>query len=118
VRERQSCGDPMQTYTHKDIGEEISAISGYFTYLEESRLNVRGRDLLYAVGIGIVDNSCCGVGGCLFIEVPGYIVAWKNEVDKEGRWISRVDPVASEEEKNRIRKSLLEFYPWAQVTFG
>lgn len=110
-------GGQMQSYTHKDIGQEIKAISGYFTYLEEKQLVFRGRDVLYALGVGIVDNSCCGVGGCLFIEVPGYIVSWKSGVNQEGHWISRVDPIAGEEERNGIRKALQEFYPQAQVSF-
>jgi hypothetical protein len=108
----------MQTYLHKDIGEEIKAISGYFTYLEEERLAFRGREVLYAVGVGVVDNSCCGVGGCLFIEVPGYVVSWKNDVDREGRWISCIDPIEKDDEKEGIRRALQEFHPRAQVNFS
>jgi hypothetical protein len=108
----------MQTYVHKDVGKEINAISGYYTYLEEQRLNVQGREVLYAFGVGVVDNSCCGAGGCVFIEVPGYVVSWKSDVDQEGRWISRVDPIAREDEKEKIRKALREFHPLAQINFG
>ena len=108
----------MQLYIHKDIGKEMTTISGYYTYLEEEQMNIQGRDVLYAVGVGIVDNSCCGVGGCLFIEVPGYIVVWKSDVDEDGHSISCIDSIELEEEKNRIKQAIHELYPNAQVRFG
>jgi len=108
----------MQTYRHKELGTEIKVISGYFTYLEEERMTFRGRDVLYVVGVGVVDNSCCGVGGCLFIEVPGYVVSCKSDVDKEGRWISRIDAIEKDDEKEGIRRALEECYPHAQFNFS
>jgi hypothetical protein len=108
----------MHLYIHKDVGKERKTISGYYTYIEEKQMNIQGRDVLYAVGVGIVDNSCCGVGGCLFIEIPGYIVAWKSDVDEEGHSISCIDSIELEEEKNRIKQAIHELYPNAQVRFG
>jgi len=108
----------MQLYIHKEVGKEMTTISGYYTYLEEEQMNIQGRDVLYTVGVGIVDNSCCGVGGCLFIEVPGYIVAWKSDVDEDGHSVSCIDPIELEEEKNRIKQAIHELYPNAQVRFG
>lgn len=105
------------SYLHKDTGTEERIISGYYSYLEENRLSIPGRDMLYVVGIGIVDNSCCGIGGCLFIEVLGYVVSWKSDVDREGGSVSLVDPINTDEEKEKIRKALLVLYPQAQVNF-
>lgn len=97
---------------------KIKTISGYFTYLEEERLSFRGRDIVYAVGVGIVDNFCCGVGGCRFVEVAGYIVSWKDEVDQIGNVMSKVHPIEGEEEKKGIRVILEKLYPHSQVNFG
>lgn len=106
----------MEPYVHKELGSEIRSISGYFSFLEEGRLRFRDRELLYAVGVGVVDNSCCGAGGCLFVDVPGYVVSWKSGVDGEGKAISMVDPVA-EGDREDIRKLLQSRYPHSQVNF-
>jgi len=107
----------MKYYMHKEMEKEIKTISGYFTYLEEERLCFRGRDIVYAVGVGIVDNSCCGAGGGRFIEVAGYIVSWKDEVDKIGNVMSKVNPIEAEEEKKGIRVILEKLYPHSQINF-
>jgi hypothetical protein len=107
----------MQTYIHKEMGKEIKSISGYFTYHEERRLNFLGRDILCIVGAGIVENSCCGIGGCRFIEVPGYIVSWKSEVDKFGNSMSKVEPIKDEDEKNEIKSVLEKLYSYSQINF-
>lgn len=109
--------NPIQTYIHKEIGMEIKTISGYLTYLEEKWLNYSGRDVLLAVGVGIVDNSCCGVGGCGFIEVAGYIVSWQKCADEKGRLISKVSPITSEKEKKEITRLLEKLYPHIQINF-
>ena len=108
----------MQSYTHKELGTEIRSISGYLTYLEENRLSFRGGDVLYTVGIGIIDNSCCGTGGCQFIEVPGYIMSWKTEINQRGNVISQVDPIGSEEDKKDIQAELDILYPHSQIIFS
>jgi hypothetical protein len=108
----------MQSYTHKELGTEIRSISGYLTYLEENRLSFRGGDVLYTVGIGIIDNSCCGAGGCQFIEVSGYIISWKAAVSRDGKVISLFNPIGSEEEKKDIQAELDILYPHSQVIFS
>lgn len=106
----------MEPYVHKEIGREIRSISGYFVYLEEGRVEFRHRELLYAVGVGVVDNSCCGVGGCLFVEVPGYVVSWKSGVDGEGTAITMVEPV-DEGDREDIRALLRSLHPHSQINF-
>lgn len=69
-------------------------------------MNFRARDILCVVGIGIVDNSCCGSGGRRFIEIPGYIASWKSETDDAGNLISKVEPINNEEEKRGIKAAL------------
>jgi hypothetical protein len=108
----------MRSYIHKEIEEEIKTISGYLIYLEELQLNFRGRTLLCVVGVGVVDNSCCGVGGCRSIEVPGYVVSWKSSTDDAGNLTSDIEPIKSEEEKKEIEAELNQLYPHSQISFG
>jgi hypothetical protein len=109
----------MKSYVHRDIeaGAEVRFISGYYTDLEEMRLSVGDREVLCTAGVGILDNSCCGQGGCYFVEVPGYIVSWRNGVDGNGRPVSDVLPVEDEMDKQAIREMLQKLYPQAQVNF-
>lgn len=108
----------MAAYVHKEIGKDVRFISGYYEYLEELQLDVKGRQVLCAVGIGIVDNSCCGSGGCYFVEVPGYIVSWKNGTNPNGHITSEVNPMEDEEEKKSLTTELRKLYPMAQVNFS
>ena len=108
----------MQPYVHKQLGTEIKSISGYFTYLEEKQLNITGRKILYLVGIGVIDNSCCGNGGCRFIEVPGYIVSWKTEAGSGGSLISQIERIKSAKDKKAIERELKKLYPYSQINFS
>jgi hypothetical protein len=108
----------MQSYFHKELGTEIRSISGYLSYLEENRLSFQGRDVLYLVDIGIFDSSCCGPGGCQFIEITGYITSWKRERDRRGNFISQIDPIDSEEDQKEIKAELTKLYPSSQMSFS
>jgi hypothetical protein len=107
----------MKSYTHKEMETEIRSISGYYRYLGEIQLNIDGRKVLCTEGVGVIDSSCCGTGGCYFFEVAGYIVSWKKGIDGSGHAISDVIPVEDEEERKQIKKELQKIYPQAQVNF-
>lgn len=107
----------MKSYTHKEIGTEIRSISGYYMYLAEIRLNIGGREVLCAAGVGVIDSSCCGSGGCHFFEVAGYIVSWKNRFDESGHAISDVLSVEDEGERKQIKVVLQKIYSHPQVNF-
>jgi hypothetical protein len=108
----------MKSYLHQEIGEEIQFISGTLMVLEEIRLGHKGRDFLCIISVGIIDNACCGVGGCLLIEVPGYVLFWNREKNEAGQRISQVIPVEGENEKMEITATLNKLYPYAQIRFG
>ena len=107
----------MEEYIHEDMNEEIRSISGYYQYLEEGTLSFNGRDVLYLVGVGVVDNSCCGSGSLPFVRVPGYIVSWKQGTDPAGRPISMVEPITQEPDQRAIRQLIVGMYPGSQVNF-
>ena len=107
----------MATYAHVEMGTEVQAISGYYVIQEELRGSHAGRDFLYLVGAAVVDNSCCGGGGMRFLQVPGYIRAWKAYKNAEGLDVSEVEPVRHEEDREQIRRMLATAYPGAQLIF-
>lgn len=109
---------PAVLYTHKPLGEEIRSVAGYYVLEEEKTLPFRGRDLLLVRGSMVVDSSCCGSGGCGFVHVAGYVVAWKTRRSPEGEAVSEVEPVRDEAEREEIRKWVSGRERVAQVEFG
>lgn len=99
------------------MDSEVRTISGGYSYLKEEILPYRGKDVFYVVGVGHVDNSCCGVGGCIFVDIPGYLISWKTEKSESGLDISEVEPISDPEEQKEIEKLLDTIYPLAQIRF-
>jgi len=104
-------------YTHRPLGEEVRSISGYYAIDEEKRILFQGREILLAKGCWAVDSSCCGTGGCGFALVPGYVLQWKASTNEEGQPVSRIEPVTDDEEKQALRKRILESEKVQQVNF-
>ncbi|MCD6225436.1 MAG: hypothetical protein J7K32_07980 [Deltaproteobacteria bacterium] len=104
-------------YIHqKKCGDDIiNTISGYYTIEKEESIDFKGRDLLCVTGMGVIDSSCCGVGGCRYALVPGYVQS--SDQDENGVIISEVEPVFSKEEKAEITKILKEQKVVTQVEF-
>ncbi|MBW2636754.1 MAG: hypothetical protein JRC86_04400 [Deltaproteobacteria bacterium] len=107
----------MKRYTHQELHSEVKSISGGYSYVMEELLSYKGRDVLCVVGEGHVDNSCCGVGGCIFIDIPGYVLSLKNEKDESGLDVSEVEPISDLDEKSEIARILESSYPMAQIRF-
>ncbi len=101
----------------KEMNTEIRSISGYYTYLGEMQLKIGDRAVLCAEGVGVVDRSCCGAGGCSFFEVAGYMVSWKKSINSSGNAVSDVIPVEDDGERNLIKQVLRKIYTQAQVNF-
>jgi hypothetical protein len=107
----------MAQYIHQEEGTEIQSITGHYNILEEGRLMQGERPFLYVMGAAVVDSSCCGTGGCRFLNVPGYILSWKERQSAEGVPISEVEPVANEEDRKAIKSLLDQMFPNSQVSF-
>ena len=103
------------TYQKKCDNDIINTISGYYTIEKEENINFKGRDFLYVVGMGIIDSSCCGEGGCRYALVPGYVQS--SEQDEKGVTVAEVEPVVSKDEKAEIIKMLKEQEAVTQVEF-
>jgi hypothetical protein len=107
----------MRRYTHSPLGQEIEAVAGYYVIEREDRVPFEGREVLVATGHMVLDNSCCGIGGCGFAMVPGYIVRWKAAKNESDEPVSEVEPVREDREKQALRELILESERVQQVNF-
>ena len=58
----------------EELGKEVVAPSGYYQPLEEATIDYRGRRLLYVLGTGCIEASCCGKGSWTYARVEGFLV--------------------------------------------
>ncbi len=108
----------LQDFIHPKLGQEITAIGGHYVFNNEHRLSFDGRDVLYLVGYAVVDTSCCGVGGCAYAMVPGYVRAWKYKKNETNEPISLIEPVCDINDQAAIRQLIQKKEVVQQVTFG
>lgn len=94
----------MSKYTHLELNRDVPAPSGYYTPQKEVRLGYKGREVLYTVSQVVIDSSCCGIADYSYSLVPGYIVKWQAEKNKEGIAVSEVEPVNDTQARDEIRK--------------
>lgn len=90
-------------YTH-DLKREVRAISGGYELDAEGKIELDGREILYAVGNAFVDSSCCGSWGCRYALVPGYVLTWQYRQNEDGIPVTRVAPITDE----RVREQVTE----------
>lgn len=107
----------MTEYRHQSPGTDVRFISGHYTIAEELRIAHRGREFLAVVGIAAVGSSCCGTQGCRFINVPGYIIAWKDRLSSDRCPVTTVETVESEKDRTEIREILERQFPYSQILF-
>jgi hypothetical protein len=74
----------MPEYLHQAPGTEVLFIAGHYTIIEELRIAHHGREFLAIVGIAAVGSTCCGTQGCRFVNIPGYVVSWKDRLSENG----------------------------------
>lgn len=70
------------------------------------------------VGGAIVDTSCCGVGGCAYALVPGFVLDWKYRRNEGGLAVSRVEPIRDQAVEGRVRRLIGQAEMVQQVDFG
>ena len=104
-------------FTH-DLHHKIESISGWYELEKEGTLEINGRVILYVVGNACIDSSCCGVGGCRYALVPGYVHRLKVKRNDHGKWISEVHPVQDGKTRKTITSILRDREMVQQVSFG
>lgn len=105
-------------YVHPELGSEITAIGGHYVFVKEIRLPFRDREILYFVGYGVLDSACCGVGGCAYVLVAGFIRHWKYKRDQNDAAISQVEPIRDEMIQKEVRRLIQKREMVSQVTFN
>ena len=103
-------------YAHPPLNREVSSIAGSYILVREERVVHEGRELLYLLGYGVFDSTCCGVGGCAYALVPGFVVAWHTG-ERDGRPVSRVEPIVDKSLRRSIEAALRRRETLSQVRF-
>ncbi len=98
----------LSRYTHLELNKDVLAPSGYYTPQKEVRLKYDGREILYVLSQAVIESSCCGANDFNSALIPGYIVKWHTEEDKDGNSISLVEPITGEPTRDAIRKIIKE----------
>jgi hypothetical protein len=93
-------------YIHRPVGEEVRAISGSYTLEKEMKLSRAGREVLVVLGHAFIDSSCCGVAGCRYAFVPGYLQGWHDRRSEDGLPVSTVEPVRDPVEQRAIEEAV------------
>lgn len=106
----------MREYTH-ELNIEVRSISGGYNLEEEGKLEVRGKEVVYAIGNAVVDSACCGTYGCRFALVPGYVINWKSKKNAYGVSLSLVEPVTDHMARKEIEDTLRTMKVVQQVVF-
>ena len=107
----------MNKYTHLELNTDIEALAGHYTPQKEVRLKYNGREVLYVISQAVIDASCCGVADFNCALVPGYIVRWQPETNKDGLPVSEVEPITDKVAQVKIRKIIQETEDVSQVEF-
>ena len=93
----------MSKYTHLELNRDVPAPSGYYTPQKEVRLKYDGREVLYTISQAVIESSCCGASDFNSALVPGYVIGWRMERNKEGLPVSLVEPITDEPTRDAIR---------------
>jgi hypothetical protein len=88
---------------HRPLNQEVTAIGGHYILIKEVRLPFYGREVLYLVGHATFDTTCCGVGGCAYALVLGFILSWKSETNESGLSVSHVEPIRDAAVQKKVR---------------
>jgi hypothetical protein len=103
-------------YLH-ELNTEVRTIAGWYQVEKEDMVIFDNRILLYLVGNAVLDCSCCGIGGCRYAVVPGYVLKFRARKNLLEQWISEVEPVVHSEQRWRISCFLKEKEFTQQVQF-
>lgn len=93
-------------YVHRPIGEEVRAIGGSYTLEREIKLLHADREVLVILGHAFIDSSCCGVAGCRYALVPGYLRGWHDRESEDGLPASTVESIRDRTEQRAIEETI------------
>ena len=107
-------------YLPEELGNEVVAPSGYYQPLEEVVVDYQGKQLLYVLGTGCIEASCCGKGSWSYARVEGFIAeepAGGEPGLGPGPGQMLVDTIEDADEREAIAALLHERHPGVRVEF-
>ena len=104
-------------FVHPVLNEEVEAIGGVYVVEREERMEFDGKVVLYLICWAMVDRSCCGVGGCAYALVPGFVSRYKSRMNEEGFHVSEVVPIGDLSDQKAIKCLIEETATVQQVIF-
>ena len=81
-------------------------LTGTYTLEKEMKLLHADREVLVVLGHAFIDGSCCGVTGCRYAFVPGYLRGWHDRNSEEGLPVSTVEPIRDEADRRAIEEAI------------
>jgi hypothetical protein len=103
-------------YIHQPLKQEVTAIGGHYVLVKEIRLPFQGRELLYLVGHAAFDGTCCGIGGCAYALVPGFVLSWRTK-ERKGLGVSQVEPIHNQVVQGQVRQLIRKKEVVQQIRF-
>jgi hypothetical protein len=85
--------------------------------VKEVQLPFQGRDVLYLVGHAAFDTTCCGVGGCAYALVPGFVLDWKGARNEDGLAVSQVESIRDKDAQRKLEQLIQKQEVIHQVRF-
>ena len=107
----------IQKYSHRDLNQQVEAIGGHYMLTNEVQTMFRERQVLYLVGYGLFDTSCCGAGGCAYAIVQGYVISWKQKTTVDSHPISTVERIRETDIQKEIKTTIMNQEMVSQVIF-
>jgi hypothetical protein len=104
-------------YRHYPLNEEVTAIGGHYVVTREVRLPYRNWEVLYTTGYAVMDTTCCGMGGCGYVTVYGFIERWQAGVDEDGHPLTEVSPVRDGQQRADLESIIRARETVNQVNF-
>ena len=104
-------------FVHPELGREVTAIGGHYVFDKEIKLPYSGKEILYFVGYAVLESICCGIGGCAYVLVPGFIREWKYKKNQDDCFVSKVAPIRNLSVQVDIRRLIQKKEMVYQVTF-
>ncbi|MBT3312194.1 MAG: hypothetical protein HN379_09390 [Desulfobacteraceae bacterium] len=106
----------IKEYAHQ-LNIEVKSISGEYMLDKEEVVEYKGKKLLYGVGNAMVDSSCCGIYGCRYALVAGYVKSLKTRKNEHNMWISEVETITDKKTRNDIKQLIEKNDCVSQVNF-
>jgi hypothetical protein len=103
-------------FEHAVLGEEIETRAGYYVPFEEYILPYKGREVIYTLGHGCIEASCCTAAGSWdYVQIPGFLVKKHIRGGGASPPVSQVEIIQDSEDRNSIRQSIAEKHPGASI---